>query len=309
MEVIIVNKILVIGSMNMDLVVNTNEIPSIGETVLGNSMIQVPGGKGANQAVAMSKLEADVTFLGKVGSDAYGSSLLESMSMSGVNIDHIERNNNNTGIAVINVDKNADNNIIVIAGANWDVDKKYLEKHRNLFEENDLVVFQLEIPLTTVKEGLKISKEYGKTTILNPAPAFDLDDETISYIDILIPNEHELERLSKIKISDEDSRISAAKVLINKGVNIIIITLGSEGVLYIDQQQTIHFPAFAVDVVDTTAAGDSFIAGFATEYLKTNNIKKSVERGQSTASLTIQKMGAQSSLPTKLDVDKFMNDN
>lgn len=309
MEVIIVNKILVIGSMNMDLVVNTDEIPSIGETVLGNSMIQVPGGKGANQAVAMSKLEADVTFLGKVGSDAYGSSLLESMSMSGVNIDHIERNNNNTGIAVINVDKNADNNIIVIAGANWNVDKKYLEKHRNLFQENDLVVFQLEIPLTTVKEGLKISKEYGKTTILNPAPAFDLDDETISYIDILIPNEHELERLSKIKIIDEDSIISAAKVLINKGVNIIIITLGSEGVLYIDQQQTVHYPAFEVNVVDTTAAGDSFIAGFATEYLKTNNIKKSVERGQSTASLTIQKMGAQSSLPTKADVDSFMSDN
>ena len=299
-------KILVVGSMNMDLVVSTDEIPSIGETVLGNSITQVPGGKGANQAVSMAKLDGDVTFLGKVGNDAYGSSLLKSMSDAGVNVDYIEKNDNSTGIAVINVDKNADNNIIVIAGSNWDVDEAYLHQHKEVFEESDIVVFQLEIPLETVKEGLKLSKTYGKTTILNPAPAFDLDDETISYIDILVPNEHELERMSKVKIVDESSMLEAAHVLLDKGVKKIVITIGSRGVLYIDKDESLRLPAHKVNVVDTTAAGDSFIGGFTTAYLETEDIKKSIERGQSTAALSIQKMGAQSSLPTKVDVDSFM---
>ena len=254
--------ILVVGSMNMDLVVNTDEIPRVGETVLGNSLSQIPGGKGANQGVAMSKLESNVTFLGKVGEDAFGDELIRSRNESGVDTTNIEREKDSTGIAVINVDKSGSNNIVVIPGSNWKVDKEYLNRHKKVFEKSDIVVFQLEIPLETVKEGLKIAKELGKTTILNPAPSRDLDDETIKNIDILIPNEHELERMAKISIVDESSMLEAATILLNKGIKEIIVTLGSKGALYIDKDGHKFFESYKVKVVDTTAAGDSFIGGF-----------------------------------------------
>lgn len=297
--------ITIIGSMNMDLVVKTDEIPSIGETLLGNELLQIPGGKGANQGVAISKLDNRVLFLGMVGKDSFGDALLESMKQSGVNVQHIERVEDSTGIAVINVDKAGNNNIVVIQGANSKVNKDYLKRHLEAFKESDIVVFQLEIPLDTVKEGLKIAKSYGKITVLNPAPAHDLDDEMIKNIDILIPNEHEMERLTRIKLTDERSMLKAAQILLNKGIKKIIITLGSKGVLYVDSQNHKAFPAYKVNVVDTTAAGDSFVGGFVSSYIETGDIEKSIDMGQKTAALSIQKMGAQSSLPTREEVDNF----
>lgn len=298
-------KVTVVGSMNMDLVVKTDEIPKIGETLLGNELLQIPGGKGANQGVAIAKLEKNITFLGKVGKDAFGDELLASMEKAGVNIEHIEREDISTGIAVINVDKNGNNNIVVIPGANGLVDKEYLHRHLKVFEESEIVVFQLEIPLETVKEGLKIAKKSGKTTILNPAPAMELDDEMISNIDILMPNEHELERISKVKIADEESILRGAKVLLDKGINKIIVTLGSKGALYIDNAGSEFFKAYDVEVVDTTAAGDSFIGGFVASYIEDKDIKKAIDMGQRTAALSIQKVGAQSSLPNKKEVENF----
>lgn len=297
--------ITVVGSINMDLVVKTDEIPKIGETLLGNELLQIPGGKGANQGVAIAKLNNHVNFLGMIGNDAFGEELLKSMKSSGVNIEHIEKTGDATGIAVINVDKEGNNNIIVIPGANSRVDNEYLRRHYSAFEEAEIVVFQLEIPVETVKEGLKISKELGKTTILNPAPAQELDDEIIWNIDILIPNEHELERLSKVIVHDENSMLEAAKVLLNKGIKQIIVTLGSKGVLYIDQDSHKFFKSYKVNVVDTTAAGDSFIGGFTSSYIKDLNIEKAIEMGQKTAALSIQKVGAQSSLPTLKEVENF----
>jgi ribokinase len=295
----------VVGSMNMDLVVNTDEIPKIGETVLGKELLQIPGGKGANQGVAIAKLNNNIIFLGKVGKDGFGDELLKSMKDAGVNTEHIERTKTSTGIAVINVDKEGNNNIVVIPGANGEVDKEYLNRHISAFEKADVVVFQLEIPLETVKEGLRISKELGKTTILNPAPAMDLDDEIIENIDILIPNEHELERLSKIKVGDEESMIEAANILLNKGIKEIIVTLGSKGALHIDNNGYKFFPAYKVRAIDTTAAGDSFIGGFVSSYIEHKDMEKAIDRGQRTAALAIQKIGAQSSLPTMEEVENF----
>lgn len=297
--------ILVVGSMNMDLVVNTEEIPKVGETVLGKSLTQIPGGKGANQGVAMAKLNGDITFLGKVGNDSFGDTLLQSMSMANVNTSYIEKVSESTGIAIINVDKSGSNNIVVIPGANWMVDSDYLNRNKDVFKKADVVVFQLEIPLETVKQGLKMAKKYNKTTILNPAPAFDLDDETISYIDILIPNEHELARMAKTEVTDEKSMIHAAQILMNKGVKKIIVTLGAKGAFYIDSETQQQYPAFLVEVVDTTAAGDSFIAGFTIDYVENDNISSAIKMGQMTAALSIQKFGAQSSLPTMDQVKKF----
>lgn len=299
------SKILVVGSMNMDLVVKTDEIPKVGETLLGHELLQIPGGKGANQGVAIAKLGNDITFLGKVGKDSFGDELLASMKNSGVNIEHIEREDTSTGIAVINVDKYGRNNIVVIPGANAMVDKEYLGRHLVTFEEAEIVVFQLEIPLETVKEGLKIAKETGKITILNPAPAMELDDEIISNIDILIPNEHELERMTNVEVIDDESILKASKLLLNKGIKQIIVTLGSKGVLYIDNKKNEFFNAYNVNVVDTTAAGDSFIGGFLTSYVEDRDIKKAINMGQKTAALAIQKVGAQSSLPNREEVENF----
>lgn len=299
------SKIVVIGSMNMDLVVQTDEIPKVGETVLGNALLQIPGGKGANQGVAIAKLQNDITFLGKVGKDGFGDELLLSMKNAGVHIEYIGREIVSTGIAIINVDKNGNNNIVVIPGANEKVDEEYLNKHSKVIEDSEIVVFQLEIPLETVKHGLKIAKNLGKITILNPAPAMELDDEIIKNIDVLIPNEHELERISKIKVTDEDSILEASRELLNKGIKQIIVTLGSRGAMYIDKGGYEFFKAHKVKAVDTTAAGDSFIGGFVSSYIEHKDIDKAIDMGQRTAALAIQKVGAQSSLPTREEVENF----
>lgn len=298
-------KILVVGSINMDLLVSTDEIPRPGETVMGNDLSQIPGGKGANQAVAMSKLNSDVTFLGKIGNDPFGETLLTSMKNSGVDTSYIEEDGETTGIAVINVDKDGNNNIVVIAGSNWKVDNDYLERNEKAFEESDVVVFQLEIPIETVKTGLKMAKDLGKTTILNPAPASDLDDETIRNIDIFIPNEHELARMAGVEVKDKDSMLKAAKLLLGKGIKEIIVTLGSQGILYVNKETHKFIDSYHVKVVDTTAAGDSFIGGFTTSYIEDGSIEKAIDLGQRTAALSIQKLGAQSSIPSREEVNNF----
>lgn len=297
--------ITVVGSMNMDLVVKLDEIPKIGETLLGKELLQIPGGKGANQGVAISKLGGNVNFLGKLGNDNFGDELLESMEKAGVNIEYIEREDTSTGIAVINVDKHGNNNIVPILGANYRVDKDYLNRNLQAFKDSDMVVFQLEIPLDSVREGLKIAKELDKTTILNPAPAMDLDDEIIKNVDILIPNEHELERLSKVEITDRESILKAARQLLDKGIKKIIVTLGSKGALYVSSDEYEFFQAYKVDAIDTTAAGDSFIGGFVASYVDDKDIRKAIDLGQRAAALTIQKIGAQSSLPTLDEVEKL----
>ncbi len=299
--------ILVVGSINMDLVVKTDEIPGVGETLIGNELLQIPGGKGANQGVAIAKLNNRIKFLGKLGEDSFGDVLLESMEAAGVDVSSIERETDvSTGIAVINVDKKGNNNITVISGANNKVDIDYLNRNRAAFKWADAVVFQFEVPMETVKEGLKISKEEGCLTIVNPAPASDIDDAMIENIDILIPNEHELSRIAKIEVTDEESVIKAGNILLNKGIKHIIVTLGSKGVMYIDNEGQKMYEAYKVEVVDTTGAGDSFIGGFVSNFVVTKDIDKAIEIGQKTAALAIQKVGAQSSLPTKADVEKFI---
>lgn len=301
-----VSDVVVIGSINMDLVVNAEEIPKIGETVIGKELLQIPGGKGANQAAAISKLKNDVSFLGKVGCDSFGDELLDNLKNQGVDIESIERQGDNSGIALINVDKDGNNNIVIIPGANFLVDSDYLNRNLDIIKKSKIVVFQLEIPIETVKQGLRLAKKYGKTTLLNPAPAHDLDEEIIELVDILVPNEHELERLSKVKISDDESLIQASKILLDQGIKKIIVTLGRKGVLYIDDSSHKFYDAYRVKPVDTTAAGDSFIGGFIASYLNHKNMDKAIDIGQATAALAIQKMGAQSSLPTLTEVEDFM---
>ncbi len=297
------DRILVLGSINMDLLVRLDEIPRPGETVLGKSLERIAGGKGANQAVAIGKLGGDVSFLGKVGQDLFGDLLLEAMEESGVDIDLVERGRKESGIALINVDKKGNNNIVVIPGANWELDGEYIERNKEAFKDSKLVLLQLEIPLESVKEALKLAKSLGKTTILNPAPARSLDQETIENIDILIPNQHELARLVGLEVESKNSILKAARILLDKGIKEIIVTLGSRGVLYINKDRHKFYRSYKVKALDTTAAGDSFIGGFVSSFIENGDMEKSIDRGQRAASLTVQKFGAQSSLPTKTEVD------
>lgn len=297
--------IIVIGSINMDIVVKTKEIPKVGETVIGREITENPGGKGANQAAALAKLGTKVSFLGMVGNDTNGKKLLSSMQESGVNTSLIKSIEGSSGTAFISVDDEGNNSIIVVPGANDKVDKNYLEENINAIKETKFVLLQQEIPMETVKEAVLLSKKLGKTIILNPAPAHCLDEEVLKNIDILIPNEHELARLSNREIKDIDSIIEASKYLINVGVSKIITTLGEKGAIYVDEAVVQHFKPFTAKVIDTTAAGDSFIGGFLHSYLDTGNIFKSIEFGQKAATITIQKYGAQVSLPTIEEINNY----
>ncbi|MDO5725662.1 MAG: ribokinase [Tissierellia bacterium] len=295
------SKVVVIGSINMDLVVRVEEIPKPGETVMGKNLMRIPGGKGANQAAAMAKLGVETVFLGKVGEDGFGAELKSSMLNAGIEISKIETEKGPSGIAIINVDNQGNNNIVVISGANGLMDTSYLKNNAAQFEA-DIFVFQLEIPLETVRMGLKMAKQNEKLTVLNPAPATKLDDEIISLVDILIPNEHELQRLTDVKIDDEKSIKRACNILLKKGVKNLIVTLGKNGVYYTDGKVQKFFKAYEVDAVDTTAAGDSFIGGFVAALSEQKDIETAIDYGQICAALTVQREGAQISLPS---LDEF----
>ena len=298
-------KIVVIGSINMDLVTICERAPRGGETLLGKKFMQIPGGKGANQAVAIGKMKTLVSMLGKVGKEGMGDILLNSMKNSGVDVSNIEYSDEATGIAKIIVEENGQNRIIVVPGANYDVDNAYIDRHLDIIKNCDIVVTQLEIPMETVKYSLKKAKELGKTTILNPAPANKLDEEIILNSDYIIPNETELELLSGHVVTDENSVIKAAQTLLDKGVKGLIVTLGSKGCMFISKTEIKSFPAYKVKAIDTTAAGDSFIGGFVNGLASGLSFDEAIDRGTKVAAISVTKIGAQTSIPTLEEVLNF----
>ncbi len=298
-------KIVVIGSINMDLVTICERAPRGGETLLGKKFMQIPGGKGANQAVAMGKMKSPVSMLGKIGREGMGDILLDSMKKDGIDISNIEYCDETTGIAKIIVEENGQNRIIVVPGANYEVDSSYIDRHLDAIKNCDILVTQLEIPIETVKYSLKKAKEFGKITILNPAPATKLDEEIILNSDYIIPNETELELLSGMSITDEKSVINAADVLLKKGVKGLIVTLGSKGCMYISKVERKAFPAYRVKAIDTTAAGDSFIGGFVNGLASGLNFEESIDRGTKVAAISVTRIGAQTSIPTLEEVLNF----
>ena len=297
--------ICVIGSLNMDLVVKVNDRPKGGQTVIGGDFKEVPGGKGANQAVAMARLGGKVNMIGKVGKDGFGETLLNALKNDNVNTEYINKEDIATGVAMITVDKNAENSIVVAPGANFKVDKDYIDASINGIKDSDIVVLQLETPIDTINYALKISKELGKYTILNPAPAVKLDDEIIANVDLLTPNETELEILSGVEINDEDDIKKAAQIMIDKGVKELIVTLGSKGSLYINKERSMFKKAYKVNAIDTTAAGDSYTGALAVAFANEKNIEEAMDFASKVGALSVQKEGAQSSLPMLLDVENF----
>ena len=298
-------KIVVVGSINMDLVTICERAPRGGETLLGKKFMQIPGGKGANQAVAMGKMKSPVSMLGKIGKEGMGNILLDSMKKDGVDVSNIEYCDEATGIAKIIVEDNGQNRIIVVPGANYEVDNSYIDRHLDTIKNCDILVTQLEIPMETVKYSLKKAKELGKITILNPAPANKLDEEIISNSDYIIPNETELEILSGIPVTDEESVINAANILLDKGVKGLIVTLGSKGCMFISKTERKSFPAYQVKAIDTTAAGDSFIGGFVNGLASGLTFEEAIDRGTKVAAISVTRIGAQTSIPTLEEVLNF----
>lgn len=297
-------KVVVVGSINMDLVTRCKRAPKGGETLFGEEFSQVPGGKGANQAVAIGKLGTNVIMLGKIGKDSFGKDMLASMEKNGVNIQHIEEGEKATGIAKIIVEESGQNRILVVAGANSEVDKEYVDRHLAAIKESDIVVTQLEIPIETVEYTLKKAKEFGKITILNPAPARELSDEIIKNSDFIIPNESELALITGMAVETEEEIKKAGKKLLDMGVKNLIITLGSKGSLHLNRDKCEFHSAYKVKAIDTTAAGDSFIGGVVRE-LNGDNISEAIEFGTKVSAIAVTKKGAQTSIPTIEKVKNF----
>ena len=291
-------KILVIGSLNMDLVTMSERHPKLGETIIGKSFFQIPGGKGGNQAVAISKLGGDVTMFGCVGKDSYGDILIEELKKNDVNIDSVKKVEKNTGIATIVVDENADNTIIVVPGANFEIGIEDIDKNIELIKDADIVLLQLEIPIDVVEYILKKSKEYNKITILNPAPAEKLSAEIIKNVDYLVPNETELELLSGMPTNSQEEVLEASKKLMKMGVKNLIVTMGKNGSIFVGEDKVVNVGIHKVKAVDPTAAGDSFIGGVIRMLAEGKKIEEAMEFGARVGAITVTKEGAQSSLPT-----------
>lgn len=300
------NKIVVVGSLNVDYVVNVHHIPAVGETILSDRLSVVPGGKGANQAFALSRMGADTVMLGAVGKDANGDLELDSLRHAGVDVSHIARTDSNTGMAFIAVNAEGNNNIIVVQGANLSVSREYIDSKMDILRTADIVVMQLEIPLDTVIYTAKAVKAMGKTVILDPAPApGPLPDELLEQVDVLKPNENELAMLTGIDDIKANLKESC-RLLLQKGVGCVLASLGADGVYVAPcKGEGRIFPCEDVPVVDTTAAGDSFTAATAFALARGRNIFDAVQFANRIATVVVTRKGAQSSIPTRDEVERI----
>jgi ribokinase len=297
--------ILVIGSLNADLVVRAPRFPAPGETISGEDLAIIPGGKGANQAVAASRQGPSVAMVGRVGNDSFGPTLTQNLQKNIVDTTHVLIDKAATGTATIVVDANGQNSIVLSPGANGKVTPADVDAVP--FQDADMLLLQLEIPLETVVHAARLARQNGLRVILNPAPARQLPDSLLADVDILVPNEGELQLLTGLPVTDAESTETAAKSLLTKGVGTVIVTLGEKGALLVTVEKVKHVPTFKVDVVDTTAAGDAFIGGLAAALLKSKSLEEAVRYGNASGALAATKFGAQPSLPMADEVEQLIS--
>jgi ribokinase len=298
-------RVAVVGSLNMDLVVRAARLPKPGETLAGQTFQQVPGGKGGNQAVAAARLGAHVSMIGCTGQDGNGAALRQGLAAENIDCSGVGTSPSSaTDVAMIIVDDASQNAIVIVAGSNAEVTPATIAAHEALLAAADIVVCQLETPPDTVRAALESARRLGKITLLNPAPAAsELPADWFDLIDYLIPNELEAATLSGIEITTPDDARRAAGVLRGRGARNVIVTLGSQGVFaLLDSEEGRHFSAPAVKAIDTTAAGDTFIGGFAAELARGEAVADAIAFGQRAAAIAVTREGAQPSIPHRREV-------
>ncbi|TDV67695.1 ribokinase [Pseudomonas sp. LP_7_YM] len=300
-------KVVIVGSLNMDLVTRAPRLPRAGETLAGHSFVTVPGGKGANQAVAAARLGASVAMIGCVGDDAYGEQLRAALQAEGIDCQAVASvAGESTGVALIVVDDSSQNAIVIVAGGNGQVTAQVVDGFDSLLSLAEVIICQLEVPMATVEHVLKRGHELGKTVILNPAPASGpLPAHWYGWIDYLIPNESEASALTGLPVDSVAGADAAATALMASGVRKVIVTLGEQGALFATHAHSQHFPAPKVKAVDTTAAGDTFVGGFAAALADGKSEAEAILFGQIAAALSVTRSGAQPSIPTVNEVQGY----
>ena len=297
--------IIVVGSSNTDMVVRTDHLPGPGETILGGEFFMNPGGKGANQAVAAARLGGTVIFITRVGDDIFGKKAVELFKQEGIDTAHVITDHQNpSGIALITVDKHGENCIVVASGANAALKSSDLQKLSQIIQEAAVVLVQLEIPLDTVEYVIEQASIANKKIILNPAPARELPDKLLKKLSIITPNETEAEMLTGIRIRDFATAEMAAKKLRERGVQTVIITLGEQGALVLHEDKCSLSPSPKVKAVDTTAAGDVFNGALAVALSESKSVADAVRFACNAASISVTRLGAQSSAPYKNELIK-----
>ncbi len=291
-------QIAVVGSTNMDYVYQLKALPQKGETVIAEAMKKAGGGKGANQAVAVRRLGEKVLFVSALGKDYNGKFLAKNFESEGISLSGIEFFEGPTGNAVINVDHGGNNTIVVYSGANGLLEKKQIDRHEAELKKVQYIIVQLEIPIATVEYVIEKSKLWGNKVILNPAPAAELSDKTYEQLFMLTPNETELKLLTK-----EDDVQKGAWVLLQKGVENVVITLGEKGSFFVNKEREVMVETFSVKALDSTAAGDSFNAALAVALLKGGGIESCLKFANAAGALTATRFGAQEALPTIEEVE------
>ncbi len=297
-------QILVVGSSNLDYVINMENIPVVGETVMGTSFEMAFGGKGANQAYACARLGGNTCFLSAVGMDKDTDLMLQNFEKEKADISHILRlEQDPTGRAYIYVNAQGNNCIVVVSGANSSCTPAYLETCLPELEKANLVMLQMEIPQESVYYMIEQAYRLQKPILLNPAPAPDfIPDEILKKLDYITPNETELQKLTGILVEDLSSAKVAASTLIKKGVKNVIVTLGNNGALLVNHETCAHFPGKKVPVVDSTAAGDTFNAALAVYLTENHSIAEAIQFANYAGALSVSKKGAQSSVPKRSEV-------
>lgn len=299
-------RICVVGSSNMDLIVRTARLPQPGETLIAKSFATCPGGKGGNQAVLAARLGAKVTIIGKVGRDAFGEQIRKGYEAEGIDTTYLFDGKEPTGVAMIAVDAQGDNTILVVSGANGELDPRDLSTASAAIKSADVLLCQLEVPLETTCEALRLAHEANVLTILNPAPYQPLPAAMSRIVDLLVPNETELKQLTGSPIPTPRSRRKAAQRLFDTTGIALLVTLGEQGVLGIDRNGQSRWDAFDVEAVDTSGAGDAFLGALSVYLGKRVSFSRAVERAMAIAALTVTRPGTQSSYPTGREAAAFL---
>lgn len=297
------NKILVVGSSNTDMVIKTHHFPAPGETILGGRFLMNAGGKGANQAVAAARLGGLVTFVGKIGDDIFGKQAVQQLEDEGINVDFVSVDPENpSGVALITVDQKGENSIVVASGSNGTLSPDDFDKALTELNESEFVLMQLEIPVPTVEYIARIATRKQKKVILNPAPAAELSVELLQNLYLITPNETEAELLTGIKVTDEQSALKAATCLHEKGVEVVIITMGVAGAFLLSNGISEIISAPKVEAVDTTAAGDTFNGALAVALSEGQSMAESIAFANKAAAISVTRIGAQSSVPYRKEL-------